>query len=231
MHKVKIEKFEGPLDLLLHLIEQQELDICEVSLASVTEQYIQYLNQLEDLGVEDLADFLTIAARLLLIKSKALMPYLTWETEEEYDDLEKQLKIYREYLDASKLVRKMILKKRFTYVREKMPQIVEEGFNPPKNVNVNKLQKVFANIILGLEPLVNVPQEVIRKTINIQEKIQGIRDLMLKEASMNFENIIRESKSKTEVIVNFLAILELVKQRTVIVRQDGVFTTLTIERV
>jgi len=230
MHRIKVEKFEGPLDLLLQLIEQQELDICEVALSQVTEQYIQYLNESKELAVEELADFLSVAARLLLIKSKALMPYLTWETEEEYDDLEKQLKIYREYLEASRMIRKMILKKRFTYAREKMPQIVNEGFNPPKNVTVVKLQKVFVSILKDLEPLTRVTKEVIRKTINIQEKIQRIRNLISKEASLNFERIIKESKSKTEVIVNFLAILELVKQRTVVVKQGGMFDSMIIEK-
>ena len=231
MLKIKVEKFEGPLDLLLQLIERQELDICEVSLAQVTEQYVEFLNQMQDIEVEDLADFLSVAARLLLLKSKALMPYLTWGEEEDLDELEKQLKIYREYLEASKLVRKMILKKKFTYAREKMPIIIDEGFNPPKKVNADKLKKVFVRILNDLEPLTRVPDEVIKKTINIQEKIQRIRGLILERANVNFEQIISESKSKTEVIVSFLAILELVKQRTVIVRQeDGAFGSMVIER-
>jgi segregation and condensation protein A len=230
MHKIKIAKFEGPLDLLLQLIEQQEMDICEVSLAQVTEQYIQYLNQLEALAIEDLADFLSVAARLLLIKSKALMPYLTWGEAEETDDLEKQLKIYREYLEASRLVRKLILKRRFTYAREKLPQIIDEGFNPPKNVTTMKLKNVFMSILRELEPLTRLPQGIIKKTINIQEKIQKIRQLIIERVNLNFEQLIRESKSKTEVIVSFLAILELVKQRIVIVHQDKVFGGMSIEK-
>ena len=103
MHKVKVDQFEGPLDLLLQLIEENKLEITKVSLAAVTEQYIQVLNQAakEQVKASDLADFLVIAARLLLIKSRALLPFLEWGQDDEGEELTKQLKIYKEYSDPA----------------------------------------------------------------------------------------------------------------------------------
>lgn len=232
-YKVKLQQFEGPLDLLLQLIEEQKLDITQVSLAQVTDQYIKYLHQAvdkEQISTAELADFLVIAAKLLLIKSKALLPYLEWGQEDEGDELERQLKIYKEYLAASKVILKMIGKKKFSYSREKLLTIKEVGFNPPKHLTDAKLAKVFSGILSELKPLVSLPKDIIRKTINIQEKIAQIRQKILEKASINFGELLKSAKDKTEVIVSFLALLELIKQRTIVVKQDSLFDEITIEK-
>lgn len=232
-YKVKLEQFEGPLDLLLQLIEEQKLDITQVSLAQVTDQYIEHLHKSVDkqqISAEELADFLVIAAKLLLIKSKALLPYLEWGEEEEGEDLEHQLKIYKEYLEASKVILKIISKKKFSYSREKLFTVKEVGFNPPKSLTSKKLAKVFSGILEDLKPLATLPKEVIRKTINIQEKIAQIRDTILQKASMNFGELLKSAKDKTEVIVSFLALLELIKQKTIVVKQDNLFEEMKINR-
>ena len=233
MHKVKVQQFEGPLDLLLQLIEEQKLEITEIALAEVTEQYIQVLNQAakEQVRSDELADFLVIAARLLLIKSKALLPFLQFDEEEDEEDLTKQLKIYKEYLEASKVVAKLIAKKHFTYSREKLllNQVID--FAPPPKLNKTRLTEVFSEIIRGLQPILNLPTEVIRKTINIQEKIRQIRERIYQQATTQFSEILQEAKDKTEVIVSFFALLELIKQKTVAVKQDNVFGDITISKI
>lgn len=232
MYKVKLEKFEGPLDLLLQLIEGRELDITQVSLAEVANQYIDYLNQAKELNIEELADFLVVAAKLLYIKSKALLPTLEIGEDEELYDLEKQLKIYKEYLEASKLIHKMILKKKFCFVRERLIRSEEIIFNPPKNLNTSKLKNIFEEILKELKPIFELPKKALEKTISIQEKIHYIRNVLLSciENKLCFRNLLKNVKSKTEIIVSFLALLELVKQRTVVVTQDGVFNEITIEK-
>jgi len=230
-YKVKLELFEGPLDLLLQLIEEQKLDITQVSLAQVTDQYIQQLHSAVDkdkISAGDLADFLVIAAKLLLIKSKALLPYLEWEEEDEGDELERQLKIYKEYLEASKLIHKMIVKKKFSYSREKLLTTKEVGFNPPKKLTSKKMKNVFLGILEDLKPIVQLPKEVIRKTINIQEKILQIRNKILEKATMNFDELLKSAKDKTEIIVSFLALLELIKQKKVAARQKAAFKEIEI---
>src|SRR3989338_5754378 len=231
MHKIKVKQFEGPLDLLLQLIEDQKLEITEVSLAEVTEQYIQLLHQQstqEKIPADQLADFLVIAARLLLIKSRALLPFLVWE-EEEPEQLTSQLKIYKEYLDASKVIAALIAKKHFSFSREKLLTGQEITFSQPSQLKSSRLAEVFAEIIRALEPLIGLPTEIIRKTISIQEKIQQIRQKIYQQATTRFSEILKDAKDRTEVVVSFLALLELVKQKIVVVRQKNTFDDILIE--
>ncbi len=230
MYKIKLETFEGPLDLLLQLIEQEELDITNVSLAQVTEQYLTFLNKAQDIPMEELADFLVVAAKLLYIKSKAMLPYLTFD-EEEGVPLEQQLKIYKEFYDASRILHKMILRRHFAFSRDRALVRIERIFNPPHNLTTDKMRELFLGVLHSIEPFVSLAQEVMQKTISIQEKIQNIRSLMEREAVVNFRNVLKESKNKTEVIVTFLALLELVKQRTLAVTQEGIFSEIVLKRI
>ncbi len=233
MYKIKTEQFEGPLDLLLQLIEENKLEITKVSLASVTEQYIQILNKSakENIATSELADFLVIAARLLLIKSRALLPFLDWgQDEDEGEDLTRQLKIYKEYLEAMKVISGMISKKRFAYSRQKLLTFEEIGFAPPPKLTKDKLKNTFNDIIKSLDPFLSLPVDVVKKTINIQEKIAQIREKIFRQATTNFSEILKEAKDKTEVIVSFLAVLELMKQKVIIVKQVSIFEDIEIER-
>src|SRR3989338_9232980 len=146
MHKIKVDQFEGPLDLLLQLIEEEKLEVTTVSLAQVTEQYITVLNQRakETVRPEELADFLVIAARLLLIKSRALLPFLHWGEEDEGEELTQQLKIYREYLQATKVVAGLISKKNFSFARQKLLVTHDVEFSPPPALTGHTLAKTFA---------------------------------------------------------------------------------------
>ncbi len=227
MYKIKLEQFEGPLDLLLKLIEEEKLDITTVSLAKVTEQYLMYLDQLKDIKAEELADFLVVAAKLLLIKSKSLLPLLG--PDEEEIDLEKQLKIYKEYLEASKLINKIIGRKKFTYPREVSRAFMEPIFNPPPNLDTNGLKKIMLLILEKLSPLISLPDEVIERTISIQEKINQIRKIIESESQTNFCYLLNQAKNKTDIIVTFLALLELIKQETIIVVQEDIFNDIKIK--
>src|SRR3990167_7246611 len=113
--KIKLEQFEGPLDLLLTLIEEQKIDITQVSLSQVTEQFLQYVSTARGMHPEELADFLVVAAKLLFIKSKTLLPSL--HIEEEDGDLEKQLKMYKLYYDASQRIQAMLAQRRYSFSR------------------------------------------------------------------------------------------------------------------
>jgi len=230
IYKIKLEQFEGPLDLLLQLIEQQEMDITQVSLANITEQYLQYINKTPDIPMDELADFLVVAAKLLLIKSKILLPELFAE-EEEGADLEKQLKIYQEYYEASKILHKIILKRRFSFAREKMAVHIEKVFNPPRTLTTEKMKELFLGVLREIEPLVTLPREVVVKTISIQQRIENIKGMITERATLSFKNIITKAQNKTEIIVTFLALLELVKQRYVAVVQEEVFEEIVVKKV
>lgn len=232
MHKIKTQHFEGPLDLLLQLIEDNKLDITQLSLAHVTEQYIEILYQAKDqITINELADFLFIAAKLLVIKSKALLPYLTQDQEDESQMLERQLKMYKEYYLASKKILHLIARRNFCYSKEKFLVSHEVGFQPPKNLQVSKLKALFQEIITGLEPIVRMPKGIIRRTINIAERINLLRNMIYERITLNFQTIIQQAKDKTDLIVSFLALLELTKQKVIIVRQEKIFEEIIIEKV
>jgi segregation and condensation protein A len=139
--------------------------------------------------------------------------------------------IYKEYRDASVILHKMILKKRFTFVRERPP--IGAGdvfFNPPVWLNKEKLVQVFREILNDLEPIVRLPRGMVAGVISIQEKIQQIRDLIKGNVEIRFHAVIAKAKNKIEVIVNFLAVLELLKQRHIVARQDKMFGEINIKK-
>lgn len=228
MYEVKLEKFEGPLDLLLQLIESSDLDITEVALSEVADQFMKYLATVEDKNPEELADFLVVASRLLLIKSRILLPNLHIEDEIEAIELETQLKIYKEYYEASKKIENILAKKKVLFVRNKIPLDIEVIFNPPKNLEGSKLKKIFLEVIKEIEPVIRLPKKSMLRAVSIKEKLEHIRSQILSGISLSFSDLIKESKNRTEVVVSFLGVLELVKQRHVVVKQDDMFEEIFI---
>lgn len=228
MYQIKLDQFEGPLDLLLKLIEDQKLDITQLSLAKITDQYIEYLNRREDLGPGELADFLVVAAKLLFIKSRVILPFLGDNIEEESYELEAQLKIYREYLEASRILHKIILRKKFSFFRQRSAVI--SVFIVPENVNQAVLAGTFVKILKNLEPLTKIPQETIRRVFSLKEKIKEIQAVISQNSAIKFDCLIKKTSSKVEIIISFLALLELVKQRTVVVAQESSFEEIIISR-
>ncbi len=228
-YKVKIEQFEGPLDLLLQLIEHDKLDITELSLAEVADDYLKYVNTSPSIRPEELADFLVVAAKLILLKSKQLMPNLILEDEEGLD-LETQLKMYREFVEASKKIHKMIRTGRWAYGRERSPLGEVVGFFPPKDIEVGELESMYQRVLKRLEPFIALPKEALQKTVSIAEKIDQIRSMITRQAKSKFSEVLKSAKNKTEVIVSFLALLELTKQHIVETSQEKLFEDITIEK-
>jgi len=233
MIQIKTEKFQGPLELLLQLIEKEELDITEVSLAQVADQYITYIQEKEIADPELTADFLVIASKLLYIKSKALLPYLyTDEDEEELSDLEDQLKMYKEFLEATKKIEKMIGKKKFMFSREFNRKLIintDDFFSPPKKITKIDLQNVFKNILEKIKPVEKELEEKKLETkVNIEDKISSIKEMLLTKIKFSFNKILKQAQNKTEVIVSFLAVLELAKQRQITLDQEVLFSEITI---
>lgn len=230
IYKIKLDKFEGPFDLLLQLIEAEDLPITEVSLAKVTEQYVEYLQTLEQKNPDELADFLVVAAKLLLIKSRVLLPALEVDIEEDGFSLEDQLKLYREYATASRRVGQFISKHRFAFAREKA--LFQTGvFAPPIGVTPQKLVAVFLGVLSALLPIMELPKSVVLRTLSIKEKIEELRSLILKRAETSFSAMIRGASNKTEIIVSFLAMLELIKQKIINVSQENIFEDISIKRI
>ena len=233
MISVKLEKFEGPLGLLLRLIEREELDIIEVSLAKIADQYIEYIRQSRIIDPDEMADFLVVAAKLLLIKSKALLPYLQPEEEEEIEEFEQQLKMYKEFLEAAKNLSAIIGRKKFMFARVWNRQAILAGaniFSPPKNLEAGTLALVFSDLIARLHPPAKLEEEILDRKINIEEKIMRIEQMLMDRLKFGFSSVMAEAKSKTEIIVSFLAMLELIKQHSIMVEQAGLFEEIVINK-
>lgn len=230
MYKIKLEQFEGPLDLLLQLIVEQRLDITSISLAKVTDQYLEFLANTESLAPEELADFLVIAAKLLLIKSKTLLPQLEWDEDDE-GSLETHLRIYQEYLQASIQLNKLIRRKKWAYPRETLKTFhLAPIFNPPTDLTTVDLRDIFINILKGIKPIVELPQSLVKKTLSIKDRISYIQQLISDRVSVNFLSVLKGAKSKTDIVVSFLALLELIKQKTVVVTQPDIFSDIIIKK-
>lgn len=231
MYKIELEQFEGPLDLLLQLIEGQKLDISQVALAKVTDQYLSYLDRAENISPMDLADFLIVATKLLVIKSKSLLPQLADEEEDSAEQLEAQLKMYKDYLEASKNIENILGQNKFCFSREKIASNFEPTFSPPPLLVASELGKCFAEIIGRIDYVLNLPQQIMQRVVSLKEKVADIRDIIYRAKKINFQNIISGAKSKSEMVVCFMALLELIKSNEVAVNQKGVFDDIIIEKV
>lgn len=218
MRSIRTDTFSGPLELLLSLIEGQELDISQVSLATVTDQYLAELQSLEELPADELADFLVVAAKLVYIKSKLMVPTTGLEEEDVGADLERQLRMYKAFVDAAKKVNHLWLKPNAVWPRDGYAHL-EPIFNPPPHVTAQTLRDIFADVLKELEPITRLPQTILIRTINIRETIARIRDQLIAQRRARFHDMLAAAGTKTEAIVTFLALLELVKQRSVTIVQ------------
>ncbi len=229
-YQLKLEQFEGPLALLLKLVEQEKMDITQVALAKVTESFVEYLHQSSNIPDEEMADFLVVATKLLYIKSKAILPEPSIEPEEGIS-LEDQLRMYKEFVEAAKKIDGLIKLKKFSYFKESLGKIQEEGFYPPKNLTADKMKRMFVEVLERLRPIVELPKGVVEKVVTIREKIDHIYTLLANLKKIEFKQVLSLAKNKTEVIVSFLAILELTKQQHVVISQSNNFEEIYIEKI
>jgi segregation and condensation protein A len=226
---LKLEKFQGPLDLLLQLIDKEELDITDVALAEVTEQYFEHLNSLDENKSTEMADFLVVATRLVYLKSRHLLPYLMPEDVEEGPSLAEQLKLYKKYAEASKFLASLWERQVLSYQRIEPPQAVE-GFVLPHNALPEDLQQAMQLLIKRLEPINPLPEVAMDKTISLKQRVSGIWESLKRWKEVTFVKIMGGSKNKTDLVVNFLAVLELAKQEKVAIRQESAFGEMIIRK-
>lgn len=234
MFEIKTESFVGPLELLLDLIEKRKLLINDIALSKVTDDFIRYVESLNHTNnrtsMGDSAQFILIASTLLLIKSKSLLPSLTLTEEEEQgiEDLETRLKIYKEIKDASQNITNLF-GKNILYLQEGDRKF-EPIFSPHKTMGI-------PNIVLGIKNIINsipkkeaLPKAVVRKIISLEESITKLTERITSGLRMSFNEFTKEHKQeKVNVIVSFLAMLELVKQGIIDVNQDKSFGDINME--
>lgn len=229
-YHITLEQFEGPLELLLQLTEDQKLDITRLSLARVTDQYLEYISKREGISLENLSQFLSVAAKLILIKSKALLPLLefTEEEEEEIKDLEFQLAEYKKFKDIAEELGMIMRQGRSAHARESFWG-VREVFYPPENVDVEGLRKAFEKCLIASVPEEKLEEELVGEILTLEEKIGNLQDMLRKKVNMSFSQFVANASDKVEIVVSFLAMLELVKQRIIHVEQGELFSEIRLK--
>lgn len=228
--KIKTEVFEGPLDLLLSLIEKRKLFINDISLSKVTDEYIAYIGALPAYSLGDRTSFIQIASTLLLIKAKSLLPSLslTSEETENIDDLERRLRELELMRKAGGYVREIF---GINVIRSRGDIPAVSVFAPSKDLSLDALIAGIQSVITSLpKPVAKNPEVRVKKTMSIEEMINHLTDRITKAVRMTFKEFSKKEKSeRVHVIVSFLAMLELVKQGTIKAEQEGLFDEIIIE--
>lgn len=230
MYQVKTEKFEGPMELLLDLIEKEKLKITELSLANIADQFLEFIREKESINLDNLTDFLTVASKLILLKSRELLPVLKFseEEEEEIRDLAEQLKIFKKFKEASKRLRKMSERKRIAYSREGFKEVAPV-FYPPENVNIFDLKKNFLAVLSEIPQIEELKEEMVKEVVTLEQRINDLIGMLRRKVETSFSEIVADAEDKVDVIVSFLAMLEMVKQRLVEVEQSDLFKDIKLK--
>lgn len=228
---IHLPVYEGPLDLLLELIEQAELDITKVALAQVADQYLSYLQRLQEYQLEDLASFLIIAARLIQIKSEALLPRPPQREpgeEDPGDALARQLIEYKKYKEVASILAQRMQEGFRSYIRLVAPLAIEPKLDM-LGVRIDDLRAAFMDALASIEegPETNI---IVPHHVRIRDKIRRIIDDLTNTSRTTFRAIIEDAQSRLEIVVSFIAILELIKQRRVSVEQDSLFGEIALSR-
>ena len=230
-YQFKLENFEGPLDLLLHLIKDSKLEISEVKLADVTEQYLNYMSGLDELDMEKASDFIDIAATLIEIKSKSLLPRMEEETEDEIDPeamLLMQLKEYKLFKEASERLKVYENVNKFYKPAD---ETVNDYRYVLKEMNIEGLLNAFAGMLTRVkkEEEKVVPKKIEKDRFTVAEKIISIRQNILEKKKMRFSDFFEEDFTRSEMINLFLAVLELLKMQEIVVKQQSIYEEIDIE--
>ncbi|MFA6601853.1 MAG: segregation/condensation protein A [Candidatus Paceibacterota bacterium] len=227
---IKTQTFEGPLDLLLTLIEERKLYISDVSLSKVTDDFIAHIRQFENMPMDESAHFILIASTLLLIKSKSLLPELTLTEEEQVDirSLETRLAIYKRIKEASLKVSAMFGQEMIFGQSQAKP--ITPIFSPDPQFTLEKSLALLHELINRLPKKENLPQVTVRKIMSLEEMIGNLTSRITSHLRMSFKEFTKEHKeNRVNVIVSFLAMLELVKQGVLQVSQEANFGDILME--
>lgn len=241
--KIKVADFEGPFDLLLHLIKKNKMDIYNIEIYKITNQYLRYLDEMKEMDLEITSEFIVIAATLIEIKSKSLLPKVKVKDENE-EDIENKLKLrlieYKQIKAVSSFFKERHINSGEIY--SKKPEIIEiEEEKAPKsnedifkNLTLIDLYNIYNNILdtyHNKQNNINVVQrKIYTDKYKVEDKMKELLDRFNNANVIEFRSIIKESESKLETVVTFLALLELIKLRVIIAYQEGNFKEILMKR-
>ncbi len=232
-YSVRLQQFEGPLDLLLHLIEKAELDIKDIFISEITAQYMEYMRGVDELDMDTASEFLAMAATLLYIKSRQLLPRPPREDEEEEDPevlLIRQLREYKAFKEASANLQSLFdaAKRSFTRLPEDVPL-------PPKEIaldgaTMDGMYAAFLELLGRKQETPETPRShhVSPDHYTVRSQMRKIRDILLARPQLSFEELFDADADKMEMIVTFMALLEMILHGEIILRQKAPFAPIRI---
>lgn len=238
---IKISNFEGPFDLLLHLIKVNELNIYEISILEITNQYIEYINNMQEMDLEITSEFILMAATLLEIKSRELLPKNNQKEAEEEDPKAKliqKLIEYKKFKEVSSYLRKR--EENFGPFYTKKPEIIDDSFQKDidKELFSGKtlidLYKIYKQLIERNKEKINtngINDKISVDTYKIEDKMEELREILADSKIIQFSKFSLNCSNKLELVVTFLALLELIKQKEVKALQKDNFNEIYIERI
>jgi len=233
-YTIKLPVFEGPFDLLLHLVKVNEMDISEIRISEITQQYLDYIRVMRELDLELAGEFLVMAATLIHLKARTLVPPVSEveEVEEEEvgeiataQDLVRQLIEYRKYKEAAAALRQREEEVSRLFYRSNVVTIEPET-TQELSLDVTLLYKALARVLSVIEAPAFAPE--LTEQFTVEEKIRHIEDLVAREQVVDLFDVFRRCFNKSEIIVTFLAVLELTRLKQISISQDHAFDAITI---
>lgn len=235
-YKIRLDMFEGPLDLLLYLVKKDHLNIYDIPIAKVTQQYLEYINLMQLLDLNIVGEFLVMAATLMQIKSKMLLPAEELAAQEEQEDpraeLVKRLLEYEKFKQIAEELKQREISQQEVFKRPKTEEAADSKV--PDKEEVYFEASIFDLINAFSQALKDIPREVFYEVIKdqytVEQKVHDILHLLLVQTEIRLSELFVKTKSKMEIIVIFLAILELAKMKEIIARQSAEFEDIIISR-
>ncbi len=233
MYQVSLDKFSGPLGLLLSLIEEKKMAIGEIVLSQVTDQFLEYLKKVQEDEYYQrvLADFLVVASRLILIKSRTLLPNLVLSQEEEGDikDLEERLKAYQQIKIWGRELGKWT-KNRTSYFGRDSYLNMPVVFYPPQNISADDLYKIYESFLKTLPQIEKLEEKNLQRVVTLEQKIEELKSRITMAVEASFADISRGVKTKIDVILSFLAVLMLCRTKVLELSQNEIFGDIKIKQ-
>lgn len=237
-YSIKINEFEGPLDLLLHLIKEANIDIQDISINEITNQYLDYINKMEELNINVASSYLVMASELMEIKSKSLLP----KQEKEDNDLEEEevsrealinkLIEYKKYKEIIEVFKILESKRKDIYIKgpEKISNYITGPVLNNEGYTVDDLTGAFLNFLKRKEQDKPINTKIVDKEYSVKERKQNIRSILHQKHKVKFQELFNEY-NRPYLIVTFLSVLEMTKDKEIIIRQERNFDDILIEEV
>ena len=234
-YSIKINEFEGPLDLLLHLIKESNINIVDIEINEITRQYLDYINKMEELNINVAASYLVMAAELMEIKSKSLLPIDEKEIDNEDEEvvskenLINKLIEYQKYKDMVNTFKDMESDRQKIYVKapEKISNYVDNIIKNDNDTSVDDLVAAFKKFLERIDKEKPITTKITNKEYSVKERKKGIRNILRERKKVLFTELFEE-KNVSYIVVTFLSILEMTKEKEITIKQDNNFNDITI---